>query len=126
LAIANDELAEDELRQQIMLMAVPSRVHTDFLHVHELPAFVTQQRNLKNNALALFANCRDARRAFDLGVAMNCCNVGNLHYSSGKRQLCQHVALSSEDEDCLRYFESRTVKLDFRCIPADEPNLEDW
>lgn len=126
LAITNDEVAEQEIRQQIMLMAVPSRVHTEFLHVAELPAFVAQHNRLKNNVLVLLATCQDALRAFELGVPINCCNVGNLHYSKGKRQICSHVALSMKDEECLRYFESRNVELDFRCIPADEPKMEDW
>lgn len=126
LAIANDEVADEELRQQIMLMAVPSRIHTEFLHVDALPAFVVQQHKLKNNVLVLMSNCQDARRAYELGVPINCCNVGNLHYAKGKRQLCSHVALSDNDEECLRYFESHDIELDFRCIPADEPHLEGW
>lgn len=126
LAVVNDEVADQELRQQIMLMAVPSRVRTEFLHVADLPGFVARQRKLKNNVLVLLADCRDARRAFELGVPIECCNVGNLHYAEGKRQLCSHVALSAEDENCLRYFENMDISLDFRCIPADEPNLEGW
>lgn len=126
LAIVNDEVADNELRQQIMLMAVPSRVSGIFLHVADLPVFIAQQLKLKNNVLVIMADCRDARRAFELGVPIDCCNVGNLHYSSGKRQLCAHVALSAEDEKCLRFFEDNDVELDFRCIPADEPDLEGW
>lgn len=126
LVIANDDTAEDELRQQIMLMAVPSRVRAEFVRVAALPAFINQQHKLKNNVLVLLANCQDARRAFELGVPIKCCNIGNLHYSQGKRQVCSHVALSIKDEECLRYFENQNVELDFRCIPADEPKLEDW
>lgn len=126
LVIANDEVAEQELQQQIMLMAVPSRIRAEFLHVADLPAFIMQQHKLKNNVLVLLASCQDAMRAFELGVPINCCNVGNLHYAKGKRQVCSHVALSAQDEECLRYFESKNIELDFRCIPADEPNLEGW
>jgi PTS system mannose-specific IIB component len=49
-----------------------------------------------------------------------------MHYSEGKKQLCAHIALSAEDEDCLRLLQSRGVKLDFRCIPADKPEVNDW
>ena len=126
LVIANDEVAEQELRQHIMLMAVPSRVRTEFLHIADLPGFLRQQNSLKNNVLVLLVNCQDAKRAYELGVSITCCNVGNLHYGNGKRQICSHVALSEDDENCLRYFENNDVSLDFRCIPADEPELEDW
>lgn len=126
LVIANDAVASDELRQQIMLMAVPSRVHTEFVRVENLVSFMQQQERLKNNVLVIFADCQDARRAYDSGVSMNTCNVGNLHYSNGKKQICSHIALSSDDEDCLRYFEKSNVELDFRCIPADEPKIDSW
>lgn len=126
LVIANDEVADQELRQQIMLMAVPSRVQTEFLHIAELPGFIKLQERFTNNVLVILATCQDARRAYELGVPINSCNIGNLHYSKGKRQICSHVALSPDDEDCLRYFESHDVELDFRCIPVDEPKLNDW
>lgn len=126
LAVANDELAEDTLRQQIMLLAVPSRVHTEFLTLEEIPLFVVDAEQKKQNVLVLFANCPDARKAFDYGLKMDRCNIGNLHYTPGKKQLCQHIALSVEEEECLRYLENSSVALDFRCIPADNAQLKDW
>lgn len=126
LVIANDEVARQDLQQQIMLMAIPSRVRAEFMPVADLPAFVAQHKKLGTNVLVLLANCQDAKRAYDFGVPIDCCNVGNLHYSKGKRQICSHVALSGDDEGCLRFFEESNIKLDFRCIPMDEPELEDW
>lgn len=126
LVIANDALADDNLRQQIMLMAVPQRVRAEFVRVDELPAFIQRVNALKNNTLVLFENCEDVRTAFEFGVPINICNVGNLHYAEGKRHVCPHVALSADDESCLRYFEKQGVELDFRCVPADNPELNDW
>ncbi len=126
LVIANDELAVQELRQQIMLMAVPQRVRTEFLRLDELPGFIKNAKEFRQNVLVLFSCCHDARKAFESGVPMEVCNVGNMHYSDGKRQLCQHVAVSGEDENCLRFFSGQGVELDFRCIPADNPEVKDW
>lgn len=126
LAIANDEVARQDLQQQIMLMAVPSRVRTEFMPLAALPDFVGQHEKLGTNVLVILASCQDARRAYELGVRMECCNVGNLHYAQGKRQICSHVAVSEDDENCLRFLEKHNVELDFRCIPLDEPELEGW
>ncbi|MDR2050340.1 MAG: PTS sugar transporter subunit IIB [Deltaproteobacteria bacterium] len=126
LVIANDELAEQELRREIMLMAVPSRVRTEFLRLDELLSFVEKATALKLNVLVLFADCRDARKAHDMGTPLLVCNVGNIHYSEGKKQLCAHIALSADDEICLRLLQSRGVELDFRCIPADKPEVNGW
>jgi PTS system mannose-specific IIB component len=126
LVIANDELAGRELLRQIMLMAVPSRVQTVFLPLGELPAHLAEIAAGRRNALVLFADCADARRAFEAKAPMEACNVGNLHYAEGKKRICPHVALSLEDENNLRYLEGQGVHLDFRCIPADSPALERW
>lgn len=126
LVVANDEFAVEPLRQQIILLAVPSRIHSEFVRVAELKALVDSYRQKNDEALILFANCADARAALEAGISMEVCNIGNLHYAPDKRQICQHIALSIEDENCLRYLESRGVELDFRSIPADNPQVKDW
>lgn len=124
LAIANDELAGQTLRREIMLMAVPSRIRAEFLRLEELASFVAAYA--ETNILVLFADCADARRAYELGSPILICNVGNIHYSAGKKQICAHVALSLEEEKCLRLLLSQGITLDFRCIPADKPELSGW
>lgn len=118
LIVANDALASDPLRQQILMLAVPSRVRTSFITVDSLSKAI-QGGDSQDNILVLFADCEDARKAYDSGVCFECCNIGNLHYAEGKRQISPHVALSGQDESCLRYLESNNVELDFRSIPAD-------
>ncbi|MDL2306665.1 PTS sugar transporter subunit IIB [Desulfovibrio sp. OttesenSCG-928-C06] len=126
LVVANDDFAAETLRQQIILLAVPSRIHSEFVRVDGLKALVDSYQKKDDDALILFADCADARKAIDSGIVMEACNVGNLHYAPEKRQICPHIALSADDESCLRYLESRGVTLDFRSIPADSPQIKDW
>jgi PTS system mannose-specific IIB component len=123
LVVANESLAEDFLLQQIILLAVPARVDSKFVRLGELPELICEYTLKKEEALVLFDSCRDARKVFDLGLRFERCNIGNLPYSPGKKQICQNVALSGEDERCLRYFEDNSVLLDFRSIPADDPQV---
>lgn len=120
LVVANDALASDILQQEIMSLAIPQDVDPFFIPVDALTSFLgAHSRSLRDlDLLVLFASCQDARRAFERGVAFQSLNVGNLHYSPGKKQLCAHVALSAEDESCLQFFSKRGVTLDFRCIPT--------
>lgn len=122
--VVNDDLAADELQQQIISLAVPGRVAVQFLRLDQLAAACGTTGD--NTTLILFANCSDARRALDLGVTIAALNVGNLHYAPGKRQLCAHVALSDEDESCLRYLMGHDVELDFRCVPNDPTQIKGW
>ena len=126
LVIANDGLLGNDLRRHIMLMAVPSKVRTEFLSLKELPSFLASFQESRLNALILFAACGDAQRAYALGVPMEVCNIGNIHYSAEKRRLSAHVAISPEEESCLRFLQNQGVMLDFRSVPADRPALEDW
>ena len=126
LVVANDEMAGEPLRQQILLLAVPSRIHTEFVRLSELPKLVSGYERKDEDALILFASCQDAKVAYDLGLNFATCNIGNLHYGPDKKQLCSHVAVSQEDETCLRYLEGKDVSLDFRSIPADNPQVKRW
>jgi PTS system mannose-specific IIB component len=127
LVVANESLADDLLLQQITMLAVPSRVDSKFVHLGELPALIGEYIIKKDDVLVLFATCQDANKAFELGRTFERCNIGNLPYSINKKQICQNVAISADDEGCLRFFENNSVLLDFRSIPADDPKvLKEW
>ncbi len=121
LVVANDEMAADVLQQEITALAIPTNVSPHFVRVDLLREFLAKLESSFEHAeiMVLFANCKDAKRAFESGFAMKILNVGNLHYGPGKKQLLAHVALSSDDEKCLAFFSRQGVSLDFRCIPTE-------
>lgn len=82
LVVANDAMAQDDLRQQITLLAIPQSVETHFVM---LEALADTLRSCDDDALVLFEDCKDARQASDAGVAMKSLNIGNLHYGPGKK-----------------------------------------
>ncbi|MEF3696530.1 PTS sugar transporter subunit IIB [Desulfolutivibrio sp.] len=119
IAVVNDELAGNMLRQEIMSLAIPDGVDIVFLPVAKMTAFFSGSARQDMDALILFSSCADARAAFESGYGFTCLNLGNLHYAAGKKQICPHVALSKEDETCLRFFVQNGVKIDYRCVPGD-------
>ncbi len=121
LVVVNDALAEDSLRQDIMSLAIPNTIATAFVRVDEAASFLAKQTNGNQHAevMVLFASCVDAMGAYEQGLDFEALNIGNLHYGPGKRQLCAHVAVTSEDETCLGFFNEHGVNLDFRCVPND-------
>lgn len=123
IVVANDELAEDELRQQIMSIAIPLGVDIAFVEVNKAQAFLSGKAMVGKDVLVLFASCPDARRAFEAGLNFSRLNLGNMHYGPGKKQVCQHIALSKEDEACLNFLKSKQVALDYRCVPSDSVDL---
>ena len=117
--VANDELASDILQQEIMSLAIPQTISSVFVSVEKLADTVTEQVHNTSDTLVLFSSCADARRAFDNGFGFHMLNIGNVHYSPGKKQISPSVALSDEDEGCLKHLSRKGVELDFRCVPND-------
>jgi PTS system mannose-specific IIB component len=119
LCVINDDLSNDPLRQEIMRLAVSSELEIVFSSIASAGkcAQDLRRRIQGENILFLFANCSDARRAYESGMEFSKINVGNLHYAPGKRQVCTHVALSSDDVSCLDFFVKKGLEVDFRCVP---------
>lgn len=115
LVVANDALAADMLRREIMSLAVPQRIAMNFSSLAELPRLLRRF----SDAFVVLEHCRDAERALDAGVNIESLNVGNLHYAPGKRQLLPHVAVNEEDEMILRRFAAVGAQLDFRSVPTE-------
>lgn len=124
--VANDELAEDPLRQEIMKLAIPKNIKIFFSKIVDLMATIDEIKSYKKQSsiFVLFADCKDARRAFDSGLKFYVLNIGNLHYSPGKKQVCDHVFLAKEDISCLKYLEKQGITLDFRCVPNNPINIK--
>ena len=121
LVVVNDELAADVLQQEIMSLAIPQSVRCVFWYVTEVVNEIDRLAAMgkKGRLLILFSNCSDAKRVYDLGFTFPTLNVGNIHYTPGRHQISPSVALSDEDEGCLRYLSKQGVGLDFRCVPND-------
>ncbi|WP_147821380.1 PTS sugar transporter subunit IIB [Salidesulfovibrio onnuriiensis] len=114
--VANDELASDIMQQQIMSLAIPGNIESHFVTVD---AVAREMKAIGKNTIILFYNCSDAKKAFDTGFLFDILNIGNVHYSPGRKQVSPNVALTNEDEHCLKYFCKKGVELDFRCVPND-------
>ncbi len=117
LVVANDALAEDALRQQIISLAVPQRVPIHFVSLQELPHVL--QTYAHERILVLLEHCEDAARAFALNIPVSRLNVGNLHYAEGKKQLLPHVAVTDAEIRILQQL-SEKIAVDFRSVPTEK------
>lgn len=126
LIVADDALAENDIQQQIMSLAVPDRVEVHFLSISDTASFLCQHAANEDNIFVVFSRCCDARRLFEEGIAFPILNLGNMHYASGKQQLCAHIAASEDDLRCFSFLKSHGVLLDFRCVPNDTTEVKEW
>ncbi len=117
LVVANDALAEDLLRQQIISLAVPQRVHMHFVSLQDLPSVLQKYAN--ERIFVLLEHCQDVLTVFSHDVPVSRLNIGNLHYAEGKRQLLPHVAVTDAEILILQKL-SEKVTVDFRSVPTEK------
>lgn len=118
LVVANDSLAVDPLRQQIVSLAVPQRVQMHFCPLGGLPDVLAQCG--EEPTLVLLENCQDVAHIVQMGVCLTTLNVGNLHYAPGKKQILPHVAVTDDEALLLRGLFEKGAQLDFRSVPTEK------
>jgi PTS system mannose-specific IIB component len=126
IVVSNDRLAQDDLQQEIIRLAVPRGISLLFCPVRRSLETVNAVWNQGNGKtfLVILDSCADARRALQAGLHFQQLNIGNIHYEQGKQQVCDHIALSRDDIQCLRFFEEQGVQLDFRCLPNKQVQVK--
>lgn len=126
LVVVNDELAQDALQQQILSLAVPEKVQTEFIYIDQGLNYFKDYSSDSKISLFLLKDCPDAKRLIEQGTDINSINIGNLHFAKGKEQLSSNISVTPEDINILSYFKEKGIELDFRCIPNDTPEVKKW
>ncbi len=117
LVVANDELAKDILRQQIIGLAIPKQITVHFITLADLPQ--TIQGNCEKT-LVILENCADLASVLENDTIIPRINIGNLHFGPNKKQLLPHIAVTEHELEFLQNINKRYL-LDFRAIPTEKP-----
>ncbi len=119
IVVADDETARDKTVQSLMAMtAKSSGVGIRFFTVEHTAAIINKAAPTQK----IFVVCRtpkDVRRLVDLGVELKDVNVGNMHFSEGKRALSKKVYVDDEDMDDLQYLASKGLNVYIQDVPGD-------
>ena len=117
LLVANDDLANDELQQTIMKMAVPPTIKVEVSSV--MDAARKLQNGLENHrrVILLVENCEDALRCYRHGLKFNALNLGNLVCTESKRQVTCSIYLDDRDLECLREITQSGITVEARPVP---------
>ena len=62
---------------------------------------------------------KEVRRLVDGGVPIEVVNVGNMHYSDGKKQISKKVYVNDDDLEDLKYLESKGIDVFIQDVPGD-------
>lgn len=119
LLVANDEASQDKLQQQLMsVTAKSSGAGIRFFDIAKTAAIIG---NAAPNQ-KIFIICKtpaDVRRLVEAGVELKDVNVGNMHFSEGKRALSKKVYVDDKDMEDLKFLASKGVNVYIQDVPGD-------
>lgn len=119
IVVADDATAEDKTVQSLMAMtAKTSGAGIRFFTIEHTAEIIHKAAPTQK----IFIVCRtpkDVRRLVDLGVELKDVNVGNMHFSDGKRALSKKVYVDDNDMDDLKYLASKGLNVYIQDVPGD-------
>lgn len=119
IVVANDDVANDEVQQSLMDMVVPSTVGTRYFTIEKTINVIHKA----SDAQKIFLVCKtpqDVLRLVEGGVPIEKLNIGNMHFSEGKKQISPTVSVDKDDIETLKKLDSLGVELDLRGVPDDK------
>lgn len=126
IIVASDEVAQDDLRKQLIKQAAPGGVKANVVPISKLIEASKDPRFGSTHALILFQNPQDALRAVEGGVEIEELNVGSMAHSTGKTMVNNVLSMDKEDVATFEKLRDLGVKFDVRKVPNDsKKNLFD-
>lgn len=125
IVVVDDEVSKDPLQQQLMAVtAQSSGVGIRFFTVEHTINIIYKA----STSQKIFIVCKTpeiAKRLIDGGVPIKDVNVGNMHFSHGKRQISKKVYVDDKDLEDLHYIRSKGVNVYIQDTPEDKKEYID-
>ncbi len=117
ILVANDAVANNKMRQNLMDMAAPNGVATRYFTIQKT-IDVIHKAAPSQHIFIIVENPEDALRLVEGGVPIKKLNIGNMHMAEGKRQVATSVAVNDEDVAAFKKLQDLGVKLFIQRVPT--------
>lgn len=120
LLVAYDEVANDPMQQKLMTVtAKSSGADVRFFSLEKTAAIISKAAPEQK----IFIICKttaDVRYLVEHGVPIKDLNVGDMHFSKGKRAISKKVYVDDSDYTDLKAIEAASVNFFIQDVPGDE------
>lgn len=123
ILVANDEVANDPVQQNLMEMVLPDVIQTRFFTIDKTIKIIHKAADRQK----IFLVCRtpqDALRLIEGGVPVDKLNIGNMHFSEGKEQISSTVSLDEDDKKTIRKIIDKGIKVEVRRVPDERVDVD--
>ncbi len=119
IVVCDDTVANEKIQQTLMeVTAKSSGAGIRFFSVDKTIAIIGNAAPEQK----IFIVCRtpkEVRRLVEGGVKLKDVNVGNMHFSEGKRPITKKVYVDDQDMEDLKYLASQGVNVYAQDVPGD-------
>jgi PTS system mannose-specific IIB component len=118
ILVADDGVAQDDIQRKVLHMAAPAGCRVDVLTTGDAAGKILSGAYDRDKVFLLVKTPAGIKAIVDAGVAIPEVNIGNMHYSPGKRQISKSVSVDDRDVEIFRELAGKGVKLEVRWLPS--------
>jgi PTS system galactosamine-specific IIB component len=119
ILVADDEVAENDLMQQLMAATAKSSGAGVRFFTVQKTIDVIHKASERQKIFLVCKTPQVVRRLIEGGVPIKEVNVGNMHFSQGKRQISKKVYVDETDLEDLRAIRDSGADLYIQDVPGD-------
>lgn len=119
IVVADDVAANDSVQQTLMGMTAKSSGVGIRFFTLDFTAEVIGNAAPEQKIFLIVRTPADARKLVELGVPIKDLNVGNMHFSAGKRAITKKVYVDDQDMEDLKFMAAQGVNVYCQDIPGD-------
>ena len=118
IIVADDEVAENTLQQQLMEVTAQSSGAGVRFFTLQKTIDVIHKASERQNIFIVVKTPREVRKLIEGGVPIKEVNVGNMHFDKGKRQISKKVYVDDNDMEDLKAIRDMGVDIYIQDVPG--------
>ncbi len=116
--VANDEVAEDPVQQNLMEMVLAEGIAVRFWPLQKVIDNIHRAAE-RQKILLVCKNPQDFLKLVEGSVPVNRINVGNMHYAEGKKQIAKTVSVDEQDISAFNGLKAAGVECFVQGVPTE-------
>ena len=118
VVVANDEVANDEIQQNLMEMVIADGISIRFWTLQKTIETI-HKANDKQKILLVCKTPTDFQHLVEGGVPITAINVGNMHYCANKNQITKTVSVDGNDIAAFHYLKDHQIACYIQGVPTE-------
>lgn len=116
-----DDIASYDAIQQTLMDITAKTTHVKIVYLPLENAYEKIREILDTKKIFLVIRTpREAKQLYDSGIHFKELNIGNMHFSTGKKAIRKKVYVNEEDKENLNYLREAGVHVYIQDIPGDK------